>query len=82
MSGLNLRTGLGGGFGGGVGVSTAPPPASGSSVAQAAFGSGATRKPKGGLNSLMPNTQAGLSFDIAIAGVVLLIVIRHSLPGK
>lgn len=80
MQGLSFRTGVGGGFGGGAAVGTRPPPATGSSVAAAAFGPGATTRPRSSLSSLSPTNTGGLAFWASVGGVALLILIHHSLP--
>jgi hypothetical protein len=81
MAGLNLKVG---GFGG-VGTTGAPSRGtqqSYDSVTSQAFGPGATTAPSGGIvNNLGPTQPAGLAFWTGVVAVVLLVVIRHSLPG-
>ena len=80
MAGLKLSAGFGG-------VSTTDQPSYGtptsySSVTQAAFGPGVTVQTASAAQTLAPNDPIGLAFTTGVIAVALLVVIRHSLPGK
>jgi len=79
MAGLSLKVG---GFGG---VGTTGDPVYGTdqsynSVTQAAFGPGVTVSPSSPAAALAPTEGVGLAFWSGVAAVVLLIVIRSTLP--
>jgi hypothetical protein len=81
MSGLALKVG---GFGG-VGTTSNQnygTQESYNSVTQAAFGPGATVSPPSTASVLSPTDGFGLAFTTGVVAVVLLVLIRHSLPGK
>jgi hypothetical protein len=80
MPGLNLKVG---GYGG---VGTAPqanwsnsPGAS--SVTQAAFGPGASVPVESGASVLTPNDGFGSAVTVGIAAVVILFIVRRTLPN-
>lgn len=78
MAGLKFSTGLD--FGGMGNVTSGrgnPAPAS---IAQAAYGPGYTGDAPALGSSLAPNDAFGVSFWTGIGAIVLLIVIRQSLP--
>lgn len=81
MPGLALKVG---GFGG---VGTTGTPAYGTqqsynTVTDAAFGPGSTVAVPSTGATLAPNDGFGLAFTTGVVAVVLLVLIRHSLPGK
>ncbi len=81
MPGLALKVG---GFGG-VGSTASPmygTQQSYNSVTEAAFGPGATVAVPSTADVLTPNTGFGVAFTTGVVAVVLLVIIRQSLPGK
>jgi hypothetical protein len=81
VSGLSLKVG---GFGG---VGSTATPAYGTqdsynTVTSAAFGPGSTVQVPSTGDIIAPNDGFGLAFTTGVIAVVLLVVIRHSLPGK
>jgi hypothetical protein len=79
MSGLSLKVG---GFGG---VGTTDDPSFGTaqsynSVTQAAFGPGVTVPTSDANSALSPAGGVGLAFWTGVASIVLLVVIRSTLP--
>jgi hypothetical protein len=81
MAGLALKVG---GFGG-VGTTGQPEwgtPSSYNSVSSAAFGPAATVEAPSTFDVLSPNDGCGLAFCGGVVAVVLLVLIRQSLPGK
>lgn len=76
MGGLNLRGTAAVSFGGAM-----PAPSTGTAtVTAAAFGPGATVAGKSRSSSLNPGTPFGLAFWVGVGSIVVLAVIRHSLP--
>lgn len=81
MAGLSLKVG---GFGG---VGSTGTPAYGTqesynTVTSAAFGPGSTVKVPSTGDVLAPNDGFGLAFTVGLVAIGLLVLIRHSLPGK
>lgn len=72
MAGLNL------GVMGGVKLST--PQSQPASIAEAAYGSGFSGPAPSRGEALAPNDAFGMSFWSGVGAIVLLLVIRHSLP--
>jgi hypothetical protein len=80
MAGLTLKVGGFGGVGstGNQNYGTQP---SYDTVTSAAFGPGATVQTPSAADTLAPNDGFGLAFTAGVVAVVLLVVIRQSLPG-
>jgi hypothetical protein len=81
MAGLSLKVG---GFGG-VGSTDNQnygTQQSYNTVTSAAFGPGATVQTPGAADVLAPNDGFGLACTVGILSVILLVVIRQSLPGR
>lgn len=76
MAGLNLRGTAGINFGGAM-----PAPSTGTAtVTASAFGPGATLAAGSKTGSLNPGQPFGLAFWVGVGSIVVLAVIRHSLP--
>jgi hypothetical protein len=78
MPGLNLR-----GYGGVAATNVPAGPAGGSSngsVTAAAFGSGYSAPQQGLGSTLTPNDTGGMVFCSGLVGLVILLLIRKSLP--
>jgi hypothetical protein len=81
MAGLSLKVG---GFGG-VGTTANQnygTQQSYDTVTSAAFGPGSTVQTPGAADVLSPNDGFGLAFTTGVVAVVLLVIIRQSLPGR
>lgn len=77
MAGLNLYA-MGRGGLGGVQVGTGPTQTTDATIA--AFSPNATLTVTAGSNPLHPNQPFGLATWVGVGAIVLLVVIRHSLP--
>jgi hypothetical protein len=76
MPGLNLRT-----FGGVAAYGTqGNTTGNQGSATAAAFGSGYSTPVQSTGSALTPNDAGGMSFWAGIAGLAILVVVRHSLP--
>lgn len=75
MPGLNL--GVGGRAAGRARYTPDPPPRS---ATQAAYGTAGQQKPESTVSVLSPGRSFGLAFWVQVGAVVLLVVIRQSLP--
>jgi hypothetical protein len=81
MGGLSLQVGGFGGVGS-TGNANYGTQDSYNSVTSAAFGPGSTVQTPSAASVLSPTNGFGVAFCTGVAAVVLLVVIRHSLPGK
>ncbi len=77
MAGLNLMAGGRVSATTGAGPYTASQPAS---VAEAAFGPGASSTRPRRVSTLLPNDAFGITLWTGVAGLGLLLLVRHSLP--
>lgn len=77
MAGLDLMAGGRVRASAGVGPASSPAPAT---VTQAAFGPSASSSPPRRAATLMPNDAFGITLVTGVAGVALLLIVRHSLP--
>ena len=81
MAGLSLKVGGFGGVGS-TGNANYGTQQSYDTVTSAAFGPGNTVQTPGAADVLAPNDGFGLAFTVGVVAVVLLVVIRQSLPGR
>lgn len=81
MAGLSLKVGGFGGVGT-TGNQNYGTQGSYDTVTSAAFGPGSTVQTPGMADVLAPNDGFGLAVTTGVIAVVLLVLIRHSLPGR
>jgi len=81
MAGLSMKVGGFGGVGT-TGNQNYGTQDSYNTVTSAAFGPGSTVQTPTAAQTLAPTDGFGLAFTTGVVAVVLLVLIRHSLPGK